>query len=106
MIGNARALTVRLGTVYEPSAIPDESMSPMVVDLDKVLATGGLGYDFGSFYIDATYAFAWTPTRTVTTSQIRQTSAVRPEWEGTSIIGNGTYRSSGHVIGLGMGLRF
>ncbi len=93
-------LTARAGVMWEQSGIPDEYLNLDFTHFDRVFATGGLEYALGPVSLLVTGA--WTPTqeKTVTNSQVRQ-STTDTEVEG-SVIGNGTYRSGGWILGLGV----
>ena len=95
-------LTARLGFAYEPSASPDEYLSAMSVDLDKFIVGSGVAYEFDQYTVELTYAAVLMPSREITSSSVQQTSAARPPWNGRSIIGNGKYEGSAHIIGLGV----
>ena len=95
------SLTTRFGFAFEPSASPDEYLSAMAVDLDKYIVSAGVAYQFTDFSVEATYAAVMMTSRDVTGSAVQQTSAARPPWNGRSIIGNGLYEGSAHILGIG-----
>ena len=99
---SVRGLTARLGFAYEPSASPDEYLSAMSVDLDKFIVGSGVAYEFDQYTVELTYAAVLMSSREITSSSVQQTSAARPPWNGRSIIGNGKYEGSAHIIGLGV----
>ena len=80
--------------------------TPLPASAELLIIGSGVGYDFGELTVDVTYAYIFMPTRTVTTSEARQASAVRPAWDGRTRIGNGVYESSAHLVGAGMTLEF
>ena len=96
------ALTARVGLAYEPSASPDEYLSAMAVDLDKIIVGTGFAYELDSYVVELTYALVLMRDREITSSSLQQTSAARPPWNGRSIIGNGKYEGSAHILGLGV----
>ncbi|MBT6177555.1 MAG: hypothetical protein HOI23_09920 [Deltaproteobacteria bacterium] len=94
-------ITLRGGFAYEPSAIEDEFLTAMSVDTDKVIMAFGAGTELWGIAFDFTYSFIFMPTRTVLKSDVLQTTAARPAWEGRTTIGEGIYESQAHVLGLG-----
>jgi long-chain fatty acid transport protein len=97
----SRALTLRFGAMYEPSAIPPQYLSAVSVDLDKFIASTGASYRISkNCYVEATYAHVFMATRTVTNSQVFQQNPTIKQPVGAAI-GNGTYSSHADIFGLG-----
>jgi long-chain fatty acid transport protein len=48
-------LTFRGGYVYDPSAVPDETISPLFPELDKHMVTAGFGFHKDRWSIDLLY---------------------------------------------------
>jgi long-chain fatty acid transport protein len=101
-----RPLTVRAGVAYEPSAVPDETLTAMTVDLDKLIVGVGAGYALGSYQIELMYAYVWMRPRTIGDSQSLQMNPTRPAWDRRTAVGNGDYRSTAHIVGAGASYRF
>ena len=99
---SVKDLTFRLGFAYEPSASPDDYLSAMAVDLDKYIVGSGVAYSLDAYTLEFTYALVLMTDREITNSNLQQTSAARPPWNGRSIIGNGKYEGSAHILGLGV----
>ncbi len=99
-IGGARDLTLRLGGFYEPSAIPDERLSPEWVDLDKIFLTGGAGYRIGKVALDGTLAYGMLANRSIRNSEALQLNPLRPAFAGRTALGNGDYSGSDFIIGV------
>lgn len=98
-----KPLILRAGLMYEPSAVPKDMLTPMVVDLNKFLGSVGLQYSFASLHVEATYAHVFMLSQTVTNSQVMQTNPTRPAAPGlTTAVGNGTYTASADVFGVGV----
>ena len=76
--------------------------SAMAVDLDKIIVGTGFAYELDSYVVELTYALVLMRDREITSSSLQQTSAARPPWNGRSIIGNGKYEGSAHILGLGV----
>lgn len=95
------ALRIRLGAMYEPSAVPPDKLTAMTVDLDKVLVTAGVSYAFGALRLDATYAHVFLASESVRDGSITQVNPTRPPWSGRTPIGNGDYAARASVLGLG-----
>lgn len=99
---DGQPVTLRAGLMYEPSAVPQRMLTPMTVDLDKVLGAVGLQYSVEQFHFEATYAHIFMADRTVTESAVYQANPTRPPWDGRTPIGNGQYHSHANLFGLGM----
>ena len=98
-----KPLTLRAGAMYEPSAIPQNMLTPMVVDLNKVLGAVGAQYSFAGLHVEATYAHVFMLSQTVTNSQVLQANPTRPAAPGlATAVGNGTYTASADVFGVGV----
>ncbi|HET6343585.1 MAG TPA: outer membrane protein transport protein, partial [Myxococcota bacterium] len=100
-LGDDRPLHVRAGLMYEPSAVPNVMMTPMTVDLDKVLAAVGLQVSWERLHLEATVAHVFMVDRTVTAGRVMQMNATRPAFAGRTPVGNGTYQSSANLVGVG-----
>jgi long-subunit fatty acid transport protein len=99
-------MMLRGGFAYEPSALKDEYLTAMSVDTDKVIMAFGGGVELWEVTFDFTYSFIFMPTRTVLKSDVLQTTAARPAWEGRTSIGEGIYESRAHLLGLGASWAF
>lgn len=58
-------VAVRLGYVFDPSAVPTETLSPLLPELNKHIFEGGLGFEKGQWAIDLFYGFIFGKSRTV-----------------------------------------
>lgn len=105
-IGSDRPLTLRAGIAYEPSAIPDETLTAMTVDLDKLIIGAGAGYALGRYQLELMYAYVWMRSRTITGNQSLQMNPTRPAWARLTAVGNGEYSSRAHIVGAGISYRF
>jgi len=97
-------LVFRTGVAYEPAAVDPQYLTPMVVDLDKILLSAGIGYSLGRWTLEGTYAWVGMSDLSVEDSKATQTNATRPSYEGRSVIGNGLYESSAHIVGMSVSL--
>jgi long-chain fatty acid transport protein len=100
-----KSLVVRAGYAYETGAPPDEYLSVLTVDGNKHLVGLGAGYTFGTWTIDALFAFAKMSDRTVAagTGLAPQLNPVRDQSGEplTVYVNDGTYKSSWMMIGFG-----
>lgn len=101
-IGEDRPLAMRFGFMYEPSAIPDEHLSPVFIDLNKTILSAGAGYRFGKIIVDLTYAHSFMQSRSIRNSQVEQVNPLRPGFPGRTFVGNGDYSGSSNIFGLGL----
>src|SRR4029079_13254386 len=79
-LGDERPMVLRAGLMYEPSAVPNAMMTPMSVDLNKVLAAVGVQYSWARFHLEATLAHVFMTDRAVTAGAIFQTNPTRPAY--------------------------
>lgn len=96
-------LTLRGGVGFERGAFADQALSPMTLDSDKFVLSGGLGVNLARrLRFDAAAGWYRLFDRQVRDSQIRQPAAIRPPSEVTrSVIGNGDYRMEAFFLGGG-----
>jgi len=59
---------VRLGYVFDPSAVPDETLSPLLPELNKHIVEGGIGFQKGQWALDVFYGFIFGQSRKVNNS--------------------------------------
>lgn len=96
-------LEVRTGGFYETGGVSDENLNVSLVDPAKTQWGAGVSlYPLdGRLRFDASVAALFFPTKTVTTSQVRQVYADALGIGGESaVVGNGTYRSNGWIAAL------
>lgn len=101
-IDGKRDLVLRAGAFYEPSAIPDERLSPEWVDLDKLFITVGAGYRWPKVALDGTFAYGILESRSIRNSEVLQLNPLRPAFPGRTAIGNGDYSGSDFIVGLSL----
>lgn len=102
------AVQVRGGLAYEKGAFDARTLSPLTLDTDKVVLSGGLSVDLASWLtLDTVAGYVFMKDLNVTDSQIRQPQAIRPTREGlVSTIGNGRYSQDALFLGGGFRARF
>lgn len=102
-VGKAQ-LDVRAGVGFETSAVPNEYVSVLTIDSNKVTPTLGAGLTIGSVRLDMVLAHAFFFTQDVDPKQakIGQVSPVvaNPS-PNPNIINGGTYAANATMIGLG-----
>ena len=98
-----RSFTLRAGALYESSAIPSETLSVLQIDADKVGLCAGATWEASpSVSVDFGYTHLFFFETRVTNSIIEQLNPTNPE--GNSVVGNGVYRTSFDMLGLGVRL--
>ncbi|KAK1548124.1 hypothetical protein Q3G72_009530 [Acer saccharum] len=97
-------LSVRAGAMFEPSAISVDMMTPMSVDLDKILASVGGALQLGRWQVEVAIAHVFMWDRLVTDSKVYQVNPVRPAFTNVTAIGNGHYQSHATILGAGVRL--
>lgn len=95
-----RPLSVRLGAIYEPSAIPDAMLTAMSVDLDKVLLTTGVAWQWQHIAVEVSLAQILMWQRRVQQSQMYQINPTASP--SATTIGNGLYEADATWMGLGV----
>jgi long-chain fatty acid transport protein len=92
-------LTLRAGALFEQGAAPDAFTNIDFLHFTRTFFTAGAEYPLGPLIVALTGALLPTQTKEVSHSEIRQTNT--NGFEG-GVVGNGTYRSGGYVVGLGV----
>ena len=99
-----RVVTARLGLMYENGAFGDEWLTPLTLDSDKVMISGGLAINVNDeVSIDVVGGYLWMASRNVSTSMVPQANPIRPpasEAEAV-FVGNGTYTMGAPFFGIG-----
>jgi long-chain fatty acid transport protein len=87
------ALALRAGFLVNTAATPDETVTPILPEADRWLATAGLGYDFGTIRADIFYNFV---------NQDDRRGRVRSPAPGqdATALNVGTYDSTAHLVGI------
>lgn len=83
---------IRLGTVYDQNPQPDEAVSPLLPDSDRIGIMFGVGYHRGPFIIDATEMALHFKKRSHNSTDINNI--------------NGTYKTNANLISINLGYRF
>jgi len=98
--------TMRGGLAWERGAFDSKAMSPLTLDANKVLITGGLSVDLAKWLrFDTSAGYIWMQDPKVRNSQISQPAALRPDYIDASAIGNGNYEMEAFFLGGGFAIR-
>jgi long-chain fatty acid transport protein len=92
-------LALRLGFAYDPTPVPDSTMSPLLPDADRLSYTAGVGYKYKSWTFDGSYFYVDKKDRSVN-NQVN----VAPPSIGSGF--NGTWKGDAHLVALDVGYRF
>jgi long-chain fatty acid transport protein len=86
-------MAVRAGFLFNTAATPDETVTPILPEAKRWLATVGLGYDFGTIRADLFYNFV---------NQDDRRGRVRSPGPGQSgeQLNIGMYESTAHLVGI------
>jgi long-chain fatty acid transport protein len=100
-------LALRGGIAYEKGAFSSESITPLTLDTDKVVLSGGLSIGLAKWLtFDTVGGWIFMKNLDVRDSEIRQTQALRPPSPGVpSIIGNGRYAQDALFLGGGFRIK-
>jgi len=93
---------LRAGLLYDQTPQPVEAMDPILPDAARWAVTGGFGFKSGSFVIDLAYQLELFNDRT---SENRSIPFYNPPYA-PSNLGQGTYETTAHLIGLSLGFIF
>lgn len=98
-------LLVQAGFMFEQGAIPNQTLSVFQLDSNKYAPTLGAQWCFApGWALDFAYSHIFHETREITDSEIKQ---VNPAFEeGAVVVGNGSYRASYDLLGLGLRVGF
>lgn len=88
------AVAVRLGYVFDPSAVPGETLGPLIPELDKHIVEGGVGFQRGQWALDIFYGVIF--------GQSRKADNSLPGMP----VHRGTYDASGHGGGVSVRYQF
>ncbi len=108
----AYQLDLRGGVMYEKSAVPEENLSTLTIDLDKIVV--GLG---GSLHVTDKWRFDWMIARTFTTpadvstreaafEMLTPVRANKPDPEFRDYVNAGRYEANATVLGLGLAVEY
>jgi long-chain fatty acid transport protein len=86
-------MALRAGFLFNTAATPDETVTPILPEARRWLATVGLGYDFGTIRADLFYNFV---------NQDDRRGRVRSPGPGQSAeqLNVGMYESTAHLVGI------
>ncbi|HEX5660538.1 MAG TPA: outer membrane protein transport protein [Polyangiales bacterium] len=97
---------MRGGLAWEKGAFDSKAMSPLTLDANKVLITGGLSVDLAKWLrFDTSAGYIWMQDSKIRDSQITQPAALRPGYIDASVIGNGDYKMEAFFLGGGFAIR-
>jgi long-chain fatty acid transport protein len=101
-----RKFAMRGGLAWEKGAFSSQAMSPLTLDTNKVLITGGLSIDLAKWLrFDTSAGYIWMQDPKVRNSEIKQPAALRPGYIDASVIGNGDYKVEAFFLGGGFAIR-
>jgi long-chain fatty acid transport protein len=94
---------LRGGLAYETGAFSSKSISPMTIDTDKTVLSGGFTIGLAKWLrFDTVAGIVFMKDLNVTDSEIRQPQAIRPPLQTfPTVIGNGIYDQTGFFLGGG-----
>ncbi|MDB4989671.1 MAG: rane protein in aromatic hydrocarbon degradation [Myxococcaceae bacterium] len=97
---------VRGGLAYEKSAFTNKSLSPLTLDSNKVIISGGLSIDLAKWLrFDTVLGLIHMLDPKVRDSQITQPTALRPAYVDASTLGNGNYKMEAFFLGGGFAIK-
>lgn len=93
---------VRGGLAYETSAFTKKTISPLTLDSNKMIISGGLSIDLAKWLrFDTVAGYIYMTDPTTRQNEIRQPTALRPEYADASVLGNGKYKMEAFFLGGG-----
>ena len=99
-------VTIRGGLAYEKGAFSNNAMTPLTLDNDKVVISGGNSFNIHKkVRLDGVIGYMFITDPKVRNSDIRQPSSIRPEPGDLTVIGNGNYKMDALYIGGGLTIK-
>lgn len=95
-------LALRAGLLYDETPQPVEAMDPILPDAARWAFTGGFGFKSGSFVVDVAYQLELFKDRE---SENRKIPFYNPPYTPVNL-GQGTYKTTAHLIGISLGFIF
>ncbi len=108
-------LVVRLGMIFENSAFPDRTLTPLTLDSQKLVVGMGASYEvMDKMWLDVMYAHMFMKDLVVSSSEVYPQNPLRPKPTRAPSgdpqprlgqpepIGNGAYTMEADLVGLGM----
>lgn len=95
---------VRLGSVAESSAVPDERISLDQAHWARVSGNVGLGAKLGRFDLAVAYAHWFQPEKRITNSAVTQTRTAHKDK--ANVVGNGIYQSVIDIVDVSVSAAF
>jgi long-chain fatty acid transport protein len=100
------AVVMRGGMAYERGAFANSALTPLTVDTNKFILTGGFGINFTeTVRMDGVAGWIFMADPVVKNSAIKAPAAIRPESAIGQPIGNGTYTAEAFYIGGGFSFK-
>ncbi|MDB4974148.1 MAG: rane protein in aromatic hydrocarbon degradation [Myxococcaceae bacterium] len=97
---------VRGGLAYEKSAFTNKTLSPLTLDSNKIILSGGLSIDLAKWLrFDTVLGLIHMMDPKVRDSTITQPTALRPAYVDASTLGNGNYKMEAFFLGGGFGIK-
>lgn len=102
--GGGLGWQMRAGASYESSAVPEEYLSVLTVDIPKVTLALGLGIHYEDARFDVMYAHVFGPEVVVDPDEARMPllSPVQANIPEAHTINGGNYNARAHVVGIGL----
>ena len=109
-LGDGYQIDLRMGVMYEKSAIPSPYLTTLTLDLDKVIVGLGTSVHLNKTWrVDLLYARVFGFSRKVSTDEarfgminpVRSTPADYPDY-----VNAGKYEASAHLLGLGLAVNY
>jgi long-chain fatty acid transport protein len=94
------SIALRAGFLYDQTPQPDETVDPILPDANRWAVTGGFGYKSGGFVLNVAYQYEPFQDRTSENRNV----LVHPLL-GINL-GQGTYKTTAHLIGISLGFVF
>ena len=109
-LSDVSRLSGRVGFYYDSASTRVEDTHLDFNTADKIAVTAGLGYKFRGFALNLSYAYIYSPSRDVTSSNIRAISAINgsayDDKDPVINYNKGHYDYSTQIISLGLVINF
>lgn len=94
----SEGFALRGGVIYDTTPQPEKSVDPLLPDANRFALTAGFGYKIGPVVVDLAYQYEKFNDRTASNRGLYQIGPIN--------LGEGSYKTTAHILGLNLGFVF
>ncbi len=109
VVGGPAPIVVRAGVNYEKSAIPGAYLSPLTIDLDKLIGSVGASMHIARnwrFDLTVAHVFTWSKKVAPEEARVNRVNPLIGNPVQTEAVNGGEYQARANVFGIGLNYRF